>query len=100
MYDFTLIVKQNGREDNKVRLNKPTSVLSSKIRYDNTQELIFEGGNQYRSIDFSSRYTYGSGIDRIRYEEEEYHVYLEPALLRNDKRETYSFDAHGSFAWR
>lgn len=98
MYDFTLIVKQNGREDNKVRLTKPTSVLSSKIRYDNTQELIFEGGNQYRSIDFSSRYTYGSGIDRIRYEEEEYHVYLEPALLRNDKRETYSFDAHGSFA--
>ena len=98
MHDFMLIVKQNGREDNQVTLTSPSSILSNKISYSNLQELIFEGGNQYRTIDFSSRYTYGSGIDRIRYEEGEYHVYLEPAQTRADKRETYNIDAHGDYA--
>ena len=98
MHDFVLIVKQNGREDNQVTLTSPSSILSNKITYSNLQELIFEGGNQYRTIDFSSRYTYGSGIDRIRYEEGEYHVYLEPAQTRADKRETYNIDAHGDYA--
>lgn len=98
MQDFILVVKQNGRTDNQKVITSPSAVLSGKLQYTNLQDLIFEGGNQYRSIDFSSRFSYGSGIDRIRYENNEYHVYLEPATIRSDKRESYNFDAHGAFA--
>ncbi len=67
MQDFIVVVRQNGRTDNEAYLTRPTYVNGGRLRYENSDALIFEGGNQYRSIDFSSRYTYGAGIDHIEY---------------------------------
>lgn len=97
MNDFHVAVYQNGRRDNRVILDHPTMVQGSTLRYRNLPLLTFEAGNQYRTIDFSSRYTYGSGIDRFVYDDSIYHVLLEPNYIPM----TYSWrdyeDAHGAY---
>ena len=97
MQDFVVVVRQNNRMDNEVYLTRPTYANGGRLRYENREELIFEGGNQYRSIDFSSRYTYGAGIDHIEFDKEMYHVILEPALSREGRPEAYGKDVHGAY---
>ena len=97
MQDFIVVVRQNGRLDNESYLIRPTYVNGNRLRYENRDELIFEGGNQYRSIDFSSRYTYGSGIDHIEFDRDMYHVVLEPDASRANNQEAYAMDVHGGY---
>lgn len=97
MQDFVVVVRQNNRLDNEVYLTRPTYVNGDRLRYENRDELIFEGGNQYRSIDFSSRYTYGAGIDHIEYDRDMYHVVLEADASRAGNREAYAMDVHGGY---
>ncbi len=98
MQDFIVVVRQNNRWDNGAYLNRPTYVNGDRLRYENNDVLIFEGGNQYRSIDFSSRYTYGAGIDYIEYDRDIYHVVLEADASRASNQEGYAMDAHGGYA--
>ena len=97
MQDFVVVVRQNNRLDNEVYLTRPTYVNGDRLRYENSDALIFEGGNQYRSIDFSSRYTYGAGIDHIEYDRDMYHVVLEADASRAGNREAYAMDVHGGY---
>ncbi len=97
MQDFIVVVRQNNRLDNEAYLTRPTYVNGGRLRYENREELIFEGGNQYRSIDFSSRYTYGSGIDHIEFDRDMYHVVLEADASRANNKEAYAMDAHGGY---
>lgn len=92
--DFTLVVRQNDRADNQAIVERPTFSAGSTIRYMNSPLLTFEGGNQYRTVDFSSRYTYGSGIDRFVFRDGAYHVLLDPIPMGEGRR-TYADDAHG-----
>lgn len=95
--DFMLVVRQNGRIDSEQTIVRPTYINGSVMQYKNSESLIFEAGNQYRSIDFSSRYTYGSGIDHIEFDDEMYHVVLEPARERCGVMATVPYDAHGGY---
>ena len=97
MQDFIVVVSQNNRWDNRAYLTRPTYVNGNRLRYENRDELIFEGGNQYRSIDFSSRYTYGAGIDHIEFDQDMYHVVLEADASRASNQEAYAMDAHGGY---
>ena len=97
MQDFIVVVRQNNRLDNEAYLTRPTYVNGGRLRYENREELIFEGGNQYRSIDFSSRYTYGGGIDHIEFDRDMYHVVLEADASRANNKEAYAMDAHGGY---
>ena len=98
MQDFIVVVRQNNRWDNMAYLLRPTYVNGDKLRYENNGALIFEGGNQYRSIDFSSRYTYGAGINHVEFDQDMYHVVLEPNASRADNQEGYAMDVHGGYA--
>lgn len=97
MQDFIVVVRQNNRLDNEAYLTRPTYVNGGRLRYENREELIFEGGNQYRSIDFSNRYTYGGGIDHIEFDRDMYHVVLEADASRANNKEAYAMDAHGGY---
>ena len=97
MQDFIVVVRQNNRMDNEAYLTCPTYANGGRLHYENIDALTFEGGNQYRSIDFSSRYTYGAGIDHIEFDKEMYHVVLEPALSREGRPEAYGKDVHGAY---
>ncbi|MGM9805400.1 MAG: DUF5103 domain-containing protein [Candidatus Aphodosoma sp.] len=95
--DFTLLVRQNGRTDNERLIRRPTYVNGHSLLYGNTLDLVFEAGNQYRSIDFSSRYTYGAGIDHIEFDNGEYQVVLEPSGERVYVKDVYGHDAFGDY---
>lgn len=76
--EFTLVVRQNGRTDNAAILRQPTFVESKRLRYINHPSLVFEGGNEYRHFDAYSAYYAGTGIERIAYDNRDYHVLLFP----------------------
>ncbi len=97
MQDFIVVVRQNNRWDNMAYLLRPTYVNGDKLRYENNDALIFEGGNQYRSIDFSSRYTYGAGINYVDFDQDMYHVVLEADASRAGNQEAYAMDVHGAY---
>ena len=75
--EIKLVVRQNNRLDNEVVVEKPTFVEPNRLRYTNQSALIFEGGNEYRHFDTYSSYYAGYHVDRVRYEQGEYHAFLE-----------------------
>lgn len=97
MTDFRLVAMQNGRPDTRRTIVTPTFLKGSNLEYGNVADLVFEAGNQYRSIDFSSRYTYGAGIDHIEFADSAYHVILMPRASRAGEREVYGSNAFGGF---
>jgi hypothetical protein len=80
--DINLIVTQNGRLDNRVLITKPTFVEPKKLRYTNQKSLIFEAGNEFRRFDAYSTYYAGYHINRVAYNQGEYHALLEPDDIR------------------
>ena len=80
--DINLIVTQNGRLDNRVLITKPTFVEPKKLRYTNQKSLIFEAGNEFRRFDAYSIYYAGYHINRVAYNQGEYHALLEPDDIR------------------
>ena len=74
--EISVFVEQNNRLDNVVRLTQPTFVEPNRLRYQNKKELIFEGGNEYHHFDAMSVYYAGAGIDRMTYENGDYHALL------------------------
>jgi len=95
--EFKVVVRQNNRYDNQVTNIKPTYTSTFKQTYCNNPALIFEGGNEYRSIDFSSEYTYGSGIERIVFNNDYQHVILSADIYRNHESYLYTEDVNGKY---
>ena len=81
--ELNLSIIQNRRTDNAVRNLRPTFVSTSRQTYSNIGELVFEGGNEYRFIDFSDEYRYSGDIDKIDIKPDRYNVYTLPAVPRN-----------------
>ena len=91
-------VLQNRRTDNAAFDVKPTYTATYKQTYKNNRALIFEGGNQYRIIDFSSEYTFSGEIDKIEAKNDYYNVFLEPAFYCSKNAvPTAGEDADGRF---
>ena len=80
--DVSLVVTQNGRLDNRVVVEKPTFVEPQRLRYMNNRTLIFEGGNEFRRFDSYSTYYAGYNVNRVVYEQGEYHLLLEMDRVR------------------
>ena len=80
-----VLVRQNGRWDNQVVLEKPTFVEPNRLRYMNQKSLIFEGGNEYRHFDIYSTYYAGYHVDRVQYAQGEYHALLDIDEVRGTK---------------
>ena len=95
--ELKVTVQQNRRTDNAVTNLKPTYTSLNTQSYKNNRSLIFEGGNQYRSVDFSSEYTYGEGIERIVFEQSDFQVLLSPEGPRAQRGLTQGDDADGNY---
>ena len=80
--DVVLLVQQNGRVDNQQYIYKPNFVEPNRLRYVNNRDLIFEGGNEFRRFDSYSTYYAGYNVNRVVYEQGEYHVLLEADKVR------------------
>ena len=80
--NVALVVTQNGRLDNRVVVDKPTFVEPNRLRYTNQKILIFEGGNEFRRFDTYSTYYAGYHVDRILYQQGDYHAILDEDMVR------------------
>jgi len=94
--ELKITVRQNGRLDNQVTNLSPTYIAQNKITYSD-KSLIFDGGNEYHSFDCSSVYTYGDGIDHIKFFDPYYHVELYPVKVVQNPSYNGNQDVNGKF---
>jgi hypothetical protein len=80
--DITLIVRQNGRLDNSVVIDRPTFVEPNRLRYINNKQLIFEGGNEFRQFDIYSTYFAGNHVEKVLYDQGQYHALIQADEVR------------------
>ncbi len=95
--ELTVLVRQNNRIDNEVFDLKPTYINGSTLSFKNNSNLIFEGGNEFHTIDISSVYVASRGIDKIKYQQPYYEVYLTKQPIEKPKAYVHEFDANGKF---
>jgi len=76
--DIKLLVRQNERIDNQVYAPYPSYIEATKLRWKDHKALVFEGGNEYRHMDIWSTYFAGYNVDKIRYQDGDYHAILMP----------------------
>ena len=81
--ELNLYVMQNRRTDNMAKDIKPTFTTIDKQTYSNNNNLIFEGGNEYRFIDFSDEYSYSGEVEKIDIKHDRYNLFTMPAYPRN-----------------
>lgn len=62
---LNVVIKQNGREDNKIVNPKPVSILSSSISYEGGGNIVFDGGGEFRSFDIKSLRYKLDGVSHI-----------------------------------
>ena len=94
--EFRIVVTQNNRMDNAVRVSQPTFVEPHRLRYINNKALIFEGGNEYHHFDAFSCFYAGTGIDRVVHELGDYHALLMPNEV-TEGQYIHEFDSNGRF---
>lgn len=94
--DYHIEVYQNNRLDNARIAPKPTYVDMNRLRWINSTDLEWEGGNEYRHFDAYSTYYAGTGVDRIRYELGSYNAFLEKNTIRSGSY-IYDYDTNGQF---
>lgn len=96
MTEIKTIVRQNNRIDNQQNNLRPNDFSTTKLSYFNNKSLIFEGGNEYHTIDFSSVYAAGRGVGKIEFVNNHYEVSLLPDKIQG-KKYTHDFDVNGRF---
>lgn len=95
--EFTLVVEQNGRLDNRVTAPRPTYVEPNRLRWKNCRQFIFEGGQEYQHIDLASVYYKGANVDQIIFDQNFYHAFLFPSQIRATGPYISEPDANGKY---
>ncbi|MDR2121038.1 MAG: DUF5103 domain-containing protein [Tannerella sp.] len=95
--DLKVHVFRNNRADTEVTGIQPTHVADRKLSYEHIPALIFEGGNEYRRIEFLTHSYNGLGIAQIRYFNPYYHADVEIDNSRNNRAYLYDEDQNGRF---
>ena len=93
--DLKVYVQQNDRRDNEAKLVKPLSIQNRKAVYDHNPDLIFDGGNEYRSFEMVSALHTGLNIEAVEYHSPYYHAILSPDFLRSNRSYSYFEDING-----
>ncbi len=98
--DMKVILMQNHRWDNAKFDLKPKYVKGSLLEFDDENENVFSGGNEFRRFDIKSLKWNSEFISRIYSDSAGYHV-----LLRDEERATFKIyysekDVNGRFLIR
>ncbi len=94
--ELSVLVRQNNRTDNQVWLTRPTFMEHNRMRYINNRALVFEGGNEYHHFDAFSAYYAGTGIDRVFFQNGDYHAVLFANEITTGQY-IHEFDSDGRF---
>ena len=92
------VVMQNCREDNSRWNIRPTAVIQNGLEWTHCQDLIFDGGNEYRKFEVLDPSHPTMGIDRIYWDGRSYQAF--PFVDEPRPNYLYDEDANGSFLLR
>lgn len=93
--ELKVIVRQNDRKDNEVIDIAPTYILPNSLKYEDDRKLNFEGGVEYKKLDFSHRFRYSGEIERISFHNPYYHVEVFPGKIEVGNGYEYDIDVNG-----
>lgn len=83
--DLRVIILQNGRWDNRIDGLKPKVIIGDKLDYDYDRGNVFQGGNEFKTIDIKSLKYNTENIAGIKSDNENYYVYLREEQRRSFK---------------
>lgn len=95
---FSVAVMQNRREDNMVWCPPAPIVRQGVAEWAHVRQLIFPAGNEYHKFEFLDPHRNSMGVDSLRWDGENYHVYLFHDYPR--RAYVYDEDANGAFLVR
>lgn len=95
--DLKVMVLQNWRWDNAVYNVQPRMVVSGKLDYHFINELVFDGGNEFRAFDLKSLRYQSERIALFDYDYQGTQVYLVEDERRNFKQYIRDDDLNGKF---
>lgn len=89
------VVMQNGRWDNAIINARPQYTMGDGLKWEHCRDLIFDAGNEYHKFEVLDTDHPTLGIDRIRWDGEQYHAYV----YTDEPRPNYLYDedANGAF---
>ncbi len=91
------MVLQNWRWDNAVYNVQPRMVVGNKLDYHFINELVFDGGNEFRAFDIKSLRYQSERIALFDYDYQGTQVYLVEDERRNFKQYVRDDDLNGKF---
>jgi len=80
--DITILIRQNRNNQTDQRITKPRFVGPSAINYGGNNEIVFDGGNEFRYFDIKSMKYEAEHISRIDFQPPYYHVFLKEGESR------------------
>lgn len=92
------VVLQNGRWDDARWCPRPQYTHADGLQWTHNRDLIFDAGNEYRKFEILSTDVASMGIEKIRWDGEEFHAYPFPSTPRPNY--LYDEDANGAFLIR
>jgi hypothetical protein len=96
---LTVLVQQNGRVDN-VRKIQPQSIAGRTLRFADSENLIFDGGNEFRNFDTKSLTFNGFGVENIAIMDNTHYVRLYTAESRARRVYADNGDINGRYVIR
>ncbi|GHU61702.1 DUF5103 domain-containing protein [Bacteroidia bacterium] len=97
LQELKVYVQQNNRIDNEVTAIKPLSVLNKQLIYEHNPALVFDGGNEYRYFEMTTKEYNGLNIESIQFHSPYYHVDLKPEIIRSSRAYSFNEDINGRF---
>ena len=74
--NLKVVITQNGRSDNAHIATAPTVVLSDMLKYDRPNEILFEGGSEFRIFNIRSLRSTMEGVSRHAHVGGENHTFV------------------------
>jgi hypothetical protein len=96
--NFTMRIVQNGRKDNVIVKHQPKMITNDYLYFNFPNDILFEGGNEYRTFDTRSLKTQSARINSIGYTREGYRVTLLNDQSRLGKNYLNYTDLNGDYA--
>lgn len=95
--EVTALLLQNFRYDNCLTVLKPFSIQPGRLEYTSPETGIFQGGNEFRSLDIKSMKYQTENLASIDFQNPYYHVYMKPDESRGYKPYFSKADLNGNY---
>ena len=95
--EISVTLMQNGRTDNAITCLRPLFFGNDRMDFNYNREVIFEGGNEFRWVDFRSLRFQSDHIAGINFFDPFYHVDVFTDHAQGDKPYYYHKDFNGRY---